>query len=63
MKPAKQEPITERELQQDFDRVRREVDEQIRNYEVQFPDLAQQTPDEDGVVRQPVYVHQIHAAS
>lgn len=58
---APREELTEKQLAEDFDRVQREVAEQIRKYEEAYPDLAGQRADGDEVVRQPVYTYDIHA--
>ena len=58
---APREELTEKQLAEDFDRVQREVAEQIRKYEEAYPDLAGQRADGGEVVRQPVYTYDIHA--
>ena len=55
--------LTEKQLAEDFDRVQREVAEQIRKYEEAYPELARHPHSGDEVVRQPVYAYEIHAVS
>lgn len=55
--------LTEKKLAADFDEVQREVAEQIRRYEEQYPELARRVQTGDEVVRQPVYRYDVHAVS
>lgn len=57
------ERVTEKRLAADFEKVQRDVTEQIRKYEQQYPELAQPSTRADDVVQQPVYTYQIHAVS
>lgn len=57
------ERVTEKKLAADFDKVQREVGEQIRRYEEQYPDLAHRVQTGDEVVREPVYRYEAHAVS
>ena len=62
MQPPREE-LTEKQLAEDFERVQREVAEQIRKYEKEYPDLASPPYNGDEVVRQPIYTYDIHAAT
>ncbi len=55
--------LTEKQLVDSFDEVQREVAEQIRKYEEQYPELARPAPSADEIVQQPVYSYDISAAS
>jgi hypothetical protein len=55
--------LTEKKLATDFDKVQREVTEQIRRYEEQYPELARPVQTGDEVVPQPVFRYDVHAAS
>ncbi len=57
------EKLTEKQLAENFEKVQREVAEQIRQYEQAYPELAHPTYTGDDVVRQPIYTYDIHAAS
>ncbi len=57
------EELTERQLAEDFEKVQREVAEQIREYEKAYPELARPQDSGDEVVQQPVYAYDIHAVS
>jgi hypothetical protein len=56
-------PITEKQLREDFEKVQRDVTEEIRKYEQQYPELAKPSVRADDVVQQPVYTYQTHAVS
>ncbi len=62
MKPPREE-LTEKQLAEDFEKVQREVAEQIREYEKAYPELAHPPYSGDEVVRQPIYTYDIHASS
>ena len=62
MQPPREE-LTEKKLAEDFDKIQREVAEQIREYEKAYPDLAHPSESGDEVVQQPVYAYDIHAVS
>ncbi len=55
--------LTEKQLAESFGEIQREVAEQIRKYEEQYPEFAHQTPSADEVVQQPVYSYDIHVTS
>lgn len=55
--------LTEKQLAEDFEKVQREVAEQIREYEKAYPDLAHPPYTGDEVVRQPIYTYDIHAVT
>ena len=57
------EELTEKQLAEDFDRIRREIAEQIRRYEEAYPELLGPHSTGDEVVHQPVYAYEIHAVS
>ena len=57
------EELTEKQLAENFDKVQREVAEQIREYEKAYPELAHPHESGDEIVQQPVYAYDIHAAS
>jgi hypothetical protein len=61
--PPTREKLTEKQLAEDFEKVRREVADQIRQYEKAYPDLAHPSESGDEVVQQPVYAYDIHAVS
>ena len=63
MKAECREELTEKQLAASFDKVQRDVAEQIREYEQQYPDLARPVQTGDEVVRQPVYRYDVRAAS
>lgn len=62
MQPPR-EDLTEKQLAENFEKVQREVAEQIRKYEQAYPDLAHPPQSGDEVVQQPVYAYEIHAVS
>ncbi len=62
MQPPREE-LTEKQLAENFEKVQREVAEQIREYEKAYPDLAHPQESGDEVVQQPVYAYDIHASS
>jgi len=62
MQPPREE-ITEKQLAEDFEKVQREVAEQIREYEKAYPELAHPLESGDEVVQQPVFAYDIHAVS
>ena len=62
MQPPHEE-LTEKKLAADFEKVQREVADQIREYEKAYPDLARPSENGDEVVQQPVYAYDIHAVS
>ena len=62
MQPPHEE-LTEKQLAENFEKVRREVADQIRKYEKVYPDLASPPYNGDEVVQQPVYAYDIHAVS
>ena len=62
MQPPREE-LTEKQLAEDFEKVQREVAEQIRQYEQAYPELAHPPYSGDEVVQQPVYAYDIHAVS
>ena len=55
--------ITEKDLVIDFERIKREVAEHLRQFEQEYPELAKRPRTGDEVVRQPIYTYEIHAAS
>jgi len=55
--------LTEKQLAENFEKVQREVADQIRKYEQAYPDLAHPQDSGDDVVQQPVYAYDIHASS
>ena len=57
------EELTEKQLAENFEKIQREVAEQIREYEKAYPDLAHTPYTGDEVVRQPIFTYGIHAAS
>jgi hypothetical protein len=57
------EELTEKRLAEDFERVQREVADQIRQYKRAYPDLAHPPYTGDEVVRQPIFTYDIHAVS
>ena len=57
------EQLTEKQLAEDFEKVQREVAEQIRQYEHAYPELARPLESGDEIVQQPVFAYDIHAAS
>ena len=46
---------------EDFEKVQREVAEQIREYEKAYPDFVHPPYTGDEVVRQPIYSYDLHA--
>lgn len=60
---APTDKITEKQLAEDFDRIQREVAEQIRKYDDLYPELARLPYRGDEVVRQPIYHYEIHAVT
>ena len=62
MRPPREE-LTEKQLAENFEKVQREVADQIREYEKTYPELAHPPYSGDEVVRQPSYTYDIHAAS
>lgn len=57
------EELTEKQLAENFDKIQREVAEQLREYERTYPDLAHPPASGDEVVQQPIYSYDIHAVS
>jgi len=57
------ENLTEKQLAESFEKVQRDVAEQIRKYEQQYPELARPARTGNEVVRQPTYSYDVHAAS
>ena len=57
------EGLTEKQLAEDFDKVQRDVAEQIRQYEQAYPELAHPQDSGDDAVQQPVFAYDIHASS
>lgn len=57
------EELTEKQLAKNFEKVQREIADQIREYEKAYPELAHPPYSGDEVVRQPIYTYDIHAAS
>ena len=55
--------ITEEQLAEDFEKVQREITEQIRKYELTYPELANPARGNDEVVQQPIYTYEISAVS
>ncbi len=62
MQPPREE-LTEKQLAENFEKVQREIAEQIREYEQAYPELAHPQDSGDEVVQQPVYAYDIHAVS
>ncbi len=62
MQPPREE-LTEKQLAEDFEKVQREVADQIREYEKVYPELAHRPYTGDEVVRQPLYTYDIHAVT
>lgn len=62
MQPPHEE-LTEKQLAENFEKVQRDVADQIREYEKAYPELAHPTYTEDEVVGQPIYTYDIHAAT
>jgi hypothetical protein len=62
MQPPR-EGLTEKRLAEDFEKVQREVADQIREYERAYPDHVHPPYSGDEVVQQPVYAYDIHAVS
>ena len=61
MQPAREE-LTEKQLAEDFERINGEIQEKVREYSVEeFPPIA--APDDEGLVVEPVYAYEVHAAS
>jgi hypothetical protein len=62
MQPPRKE-LTEKQLAENFEKVQREVADQIRKYEQAYPELAHPSESGDEFIHQPVYAHDIHASS
>jgi hypothetical protein len=56
------ENLTEQRLAEEFDKIQREVADQIRKLDTTYPELSPPSSGEE-VVRQPVYTYEIHAVS
>jgi len=55
--------LTEKQLAETFEKVQRDVAEQIRQYEQAYPDLGHPEDSGDEVVQQPVFAYDVHAVS
>lgn len=53
--------LTEQELFENFEDIRREVSKWVTDYEVAFPETNDQPYTGDWVVRQPIYAYEVHA--
>ena len=62
MQPPREE-LTEKQLAENFEKVQREIAEQIREYEKAYPELAHPQESGDEIVQQPVYAYDIRAVS